>query len=286
MLRKFKPTTHSSRHITRVERKNMNNIDPEKNLLVKLPYKAAKNSHGHFTVRGRGGRSKRLYRVIDFKRLNYGIEGIVKSVEYDPYRTAYIALVVYSTGRKCYILATEGMKVGDKVISGEAVEVKEGNCMKIANIPAGTEVNNILLNSENDKGLVRAAGTSATVMGHTQGFTQIKLPSKEIRLVSSDSLATVGRLSNADNINQTYGKAGTLRRMGFRPIVRGVAQHPRSHPHGGGQGKAGRHGTGGPAVDPWGNKRFAKTRSNPRTQKFILVSRTGVKSKVTKKLEN
>lgn len=284
MLKKFKPTTHSTRHKIRVVHNTISKVAPEKSLLKKLKYQASRNNEGHITVRGRGGREKRDYRVIDFVREFKNIEGTVKTIEYDPNRTSYIALVFYPNGAKRYVLATSEMKVGDVIMAGEKVELKNGNALPLSAIPAGQEVHNIMMSPSTDNGMVRSAGSSATVMGANGEYVQVKLPSGEIRLILGVCYATIGKLSNTDNMNQTFGKTGTLRHMGFRPIVRGVAQHPRSHPHGGGQGKAGRHGTGGPAVDPWGNKRFKKTRNNKRTQKLIILSRTGVKSKKTKSI--
>jgi len=285
MLKSFKPTTHSNRHKVRVIHSGLSKVLPEESLLKKLNYKAARNNFGHITVRGRGGRTKRQYRMIDFTRDVLEIEGTVRTIEYDPNRTCYIALVSYSNGAKRYILAPEGLKVGDSVIASKSsVLPRLGNAMPLKDIPPSTEVHNIMVSKNSSSGLVRSAGSFAIVMGLSGEYVQIKLPSGEIRLVNGENLATVGKLSNPDNKNQAFGKTGTLRHMGFRPIVRGVAQHPRSHPHGGGQGKAGRHGTGGNPVDPWGNKRFKKTRNNKITQRFIISSRKGVKSKLNKSI--
>ncbi|QQR93348.1 50S ribosomal protein L2 [bacterium] len=280
MLTHHKATTQTRRHQVRVKHVDLTTDTPEKSLLKKLNPRLARSGRGKITVRGRGTRADRMYRLIDFRRLDRDLPGTVKTVEYDPYRSCYISLVFYPNGKKSYILNPNGVKVGDQVLSAETTPVLVGNAMRLANIPSGTAVHNIIIDENRDGGLVRSAGTSAVVMGQKENYTQIKLPSGEVRLVLSKNYATIGQLSNLDNMNQKFGKAGTLRHKGFRPIVRGVAQHPRSHPHGGGQGKAGRHGTGGPAVDPWGNKRFAKTRNNKRTQKFILRGRNSKKALV------
>jgi large subunit ribosomal protein L2 len=285
MLKKFKPTTHSNRHKVRVIHTEVSKVEPEKSLTRSLKYKAARNQFGHITVRGRGGRAKRQYREIDFKREMLDVEGSIKTIEFDPNRSCYISLVVYPNGAKKYILTPEGLKIGDKVVSSKKnVNVKPGNSMPLKNIPPAVEIHNVITSPNSDRGYVRSAGSFATVMGKNGEYVQLKLPSGEIRLINGENFATVGKLSNPDNKNQRFGKTGTLRHMGFRPIVRGVAQHPRSHPHGGGQGKAGRHGTGGNPVDQWGNKRFAKTRNNKITQRFIVTSRTGVKSKSYKNI--
>lgn len=287
MLKKFKPTTHSNRHKVRVIHTDVTTDKPEKSLLSPLKNKAARNSFGHITVRGRGGRVKRQYRQIDFLRDMFDVEGVVKTIEYDPNRTSLIALVFYPNGAKRYIIAPEGLKVGDTVISSRKVfSVKTGNAMPLNKVPAAVEVHNILMGRNSTSGMVRSAGGFATVMGQSGEFVQLKLPSGEIRLINGENLATIGKISNPENKNQSYGKSGTLRHMGFRPIVRGVAVSPLSHPHGGGQGKSGRSGTGGNPVDPWGNKRFKKTRNNKRTQKFIVLSRKGVKSKFNKNINN
>lgn len=285
MLKSFKPTTHSNRHRVRVIHTGITKIAPEESLLKTLNYNAARNQFGHITMRGRGGRVKRQYRMIDFTRDILDLEGLVQTIEYDPNRTSYIALVFYPNGAKRYILAPQDLKVGDKVVSSKTnFSISIGNAMPLKNIPASVEVHNILMGKNSSFGLARAAGSFATVMGISGEFVQVKLPSGEIRLINGENFATIGKLSNPDNKNQSFGKTGTLRHLGFRPIVRGVAQHPRSHPHGGGQGKAGRHGTGGNPVDPWGNKRFKKTRNNKITQKFIILSRKGVKSKFNKSI--
>lgn len=276
MLKQFKPKTSSLRHTIRVKHEVTTNV-PEETLLKKVKYKAAKNSQGRITVRGRGGRTKKLYRLVDFVRYGNNSLGVVKSIEYDPFRTSYISLVVFQSGKKSYILSPKDIKVGDTVVSAANAPIKIGNALQLKNIPASTFVHNVQLSPDSKGTLVRSAGTYAIVMGTSNGSVQVKLPSGEIRLINGECYATIGQLSNTDNMNQTFGKSGVLRHMGFRPIVRGVAQHPGSHPHGGGQGKAGRHGTGGPAVDPWGNKRFKKTRNNPRSDKFIVQNRKGRK---------
>ncbi len=287
MINNFKPTTASRRHMIGVQHKSLTkDVEAPRSLIKSKRYDAARNNAGRVTVRGRGGRVKRQVRVIDYKRDYTNKPGKVMAIHYDPNRTSYIALISYESGKKDYIIAPHGLAVGDTVISGESVPVRTGNAMQLKNIPAGTFVHNILFSGDSDSGLVRAAGTSAVVMGLSGEFAQLKMPSGEIRLINANNFASIGQVSNVENGNRRFGKAGVKRRMGFRPIVRGVAASPRYHPHGGGQGKNGRHGTGGPAVDKWGNKRFAKTRNNKRTQRLILVSRKGVSSKLSKQIMN
>ncbi|MEI6887302.1 MAG: 50S ribosomal protein L2 [bacterium] len=272
-LKTYKATTHSLRHTIRVDRSELSDVLPEKTLLMKLVDNASRNAHGRITMRGRQGHEKRNYRIIDFAREKRDIEGTVKTIEYDPYRTAFIALIQYKDGDKRYIIAPKDLKIGDNIMSGENAEPKLGNAMPLNKIPLGIAVHNIQLDPNKGSTFVRSAGSSAQVMGLHGEYVQVKLPSTEIRLVLGVNYATIGEISNGDNINQQIGKAGRMRHMGRRPIVRGVAQDPAGHPHGGGQGKAGRHGTGGPPVDKWGNKVGKKTRNNKVTQRFIIQKR-------------
>jgi large subunit ribosomal protein L2 len=244
-------------------------------LTKNLPYKAGRNSRGVITSRRKGGRVKRKYRQIDFKRDKYDVYGTVVSVEYDPNRSADIALIKYDDGEFRYILAPKGIKLGNRVVSSKEIkELRPGNAYPLSEIPAATFVHNVELVPNQGAQLGRSAGTVIQVQGNAgKGYVQIKLPSGEIRLVKASCYATIGFVGNKDHSNQKYGKAGRMRRKGIRPTVRGVAQSYK-HPHGGGQGKGGRHGTGGPARDPWGNKRGKITRTRRHTNKFIIKRRT------------
>lgn len=246
---------------------------PEKSLTSSLQYHAGRDNKGHVAVRHRGGRHKRSYREIDFARDKFGITGIVVSIEYDPARPARIALINYQDGEKRYILAPVGLKVGVKIQSGPDAKVKIGNSMPLKRIPVGKGVHNIELSPGQGAKLVRGAGGVALVSGHEKNYIKIKLPSGEIRLVHEDCYATVGQVSREEHKNESLGKAGRRRWLGFRPTVRGVAQHPGSHPHGGGEGRS---GIGMPSPkSPWGKKTLGKKTRNPNkhSSKFILVDR-------------
>ena len=233
---------------------------------------------GRITSRHRGGAHKHKYRIIDFHRSKRNIKGVVERIEYDPNRTAYIALIKYDDGEQAYILAPKDVKVGEKVISGENVEIKSGNSMLIKYIPVGIDVHNLELNPGGGGILARSAGAALQVVGKSDGYVNVKLPSGELRKVLENCRASVGVLSNVDKKNQKLGKAGRNRWLGKRPSVRGVAMNPIDHPHGGGEGKTsgGRH-----PVTPWGKPtKGKKTRSNKRTDKYIIKRKTDKKARI------
>ncbi|MEA1995005.1 MAG: 50S ribosomal protein L2 [Campylobacterota bacterium] len=267
----YKPTTPSRRGMSVSDFGELTKVKPEKSILVYIKKHSGRNNLGRITVRHRGGGHKRLYRIIDFKRDNYNIEGKVKSIEYDPNRSAYIALVSYATGEKRYIIAPLGLKVGDVVESGENVEIKVGNALPLRKIPAGTVVHNVGLYPGGGAKLARSAGSYAQVMAKEKKYVFLKLPSGEMRMVHENAYATIGQVGNADHSNIVYGKAGRLRHLGRRPKVRGVVMNPVDHPHGGGEGKS---GTGGTPVTPWGvPTKGYRTRKNKRTDRFIIRRR-------------
>jgi len=282
-LKQHKPTTPTSRHTESLDYSVLTTSKPHKALLGYVQYKAGKNFRGKQTVRHRGGRVKRKYRMIDFKRDKFDVPAIVETIEYDPNRSANIALLRYEDGDRRYILAPLKLNVGDKVISGEKVAVKIGNAMPLKNIPASTFVHNIETIRGNGGIIARAAGSAIQIQGFNQDYAQLKMPSGEIRLVKSDCLATVGNVGNIDVKNRKFGKAGRKRKMGIRPTVRGVAMSGGKHPHGDGQGKSGRHGPGGPAQDRWGNRVGKKTRNNKSTNKYIIQRRPNKKGRQHKK---
>ena len=245
-------------------------VKPERSLLEDKRHTGGRNANGRITVRHRGGGNKTKYRVIDFRRNKDNIPAIVKSIEYDPNRTANIALLQYADGEKRYILAPIGLAVGDKVVSGEKADIKAGNALKIENIPVGAMIHNIELQPGKGGQLVRAAGMSAQLMAKEGAYASVKMPSGEMRLISVKCKATIGQVGNLDNEIVRVGKAGKTRHLGFRPAVRGSAMNPCDHPHGGGEGKA-PVGRPGP-VTPWGKPALGyKTRKTKnRTDKFIL----------------
>lgn len=282
-LRQHKPTTPTRRHTESLDYSVLTASKPHKGLVKTVNYNAGKNFRGKQTVRHKGGRVKRQYRLVDFKRDKFDVPATVESIEYDPYRSANIALLKYADGERRYILAPLNLKVGATVVSGEKAPVKVGNTMRLKNIPAATFVHNIETTRGNGGIIGRAAGTAIQIQGFTKEYAQLKMPSGEIRLVRSDCLATVGTVGNVDSKNRKLGKAGTKRRMGFRPTVRGVAMSGGKHPHGDGQGKSGRHGPGGPAKDRWGNPVGKKTRTNKVTNKYIIQRRPNKKGRKHKK---
>lgn len=274
-LKKLRPTTASNRHTVLIDRSELSKVDPFPALVAPRKSKAGRNSYGRVTIRHRGGAVKKHYRIIDFDRSKRNIEGVVETVEYDPNRTAFIALVKYADGERRYILAPDGLKVGEKIEAGDDVEIKIGNALPLKKIPQGTYVHSVELYPGKGAMVARSAGTTIQVMGGDKGYIQLKMPSGEYRLVKGECYATIGTVSNVDQKNVKLGKAGRKRRKGFRPTVRGVAMSYK-HPHGGGQGKSGRHGTGGPAKDRWGNKVGKRTRRDKRqSSKFILRRRPG-----------
>ena len=272
-IKSFKPTTPSRRNMTVVDYRGLSKVKPEKSLLESLKKTAGRNSYGRITVRHHGGGNKIKYRIIDFKRDKVGMPAEVKTIEYDPNRTAFIALVQYEDGEKRYILAPHGLKVGDYVVSGEGADIKPGNCLPIANIPLGTMIHNIELIPGRGGQLVRSAGGAAQLMAKEGAAAQVRLPSGEVRFIKMNCHATIGQVSNIDQENQNRGKAGKTRHLGIRPTVRGSVMNPCDHPHGGGEGKS-PIGRSGP-VTPWGKPALGyKTRKkNHRTDKQIVKRR-------------
>lgn len=245
---------------------------PEKSLSHILPKNSGRNNTGKVTVRHQGGRGKRYLREIDFYRDKMNIAGVVQSIEYDPNRTSYIALINYSDGEKRYILLPEGLKVGDKIISGDSVEIKTGNALPLKNIPVGTLVHNIEIQPGKGAQIIRSAGGSAQILSKEGMWANIKLPSGEVRKIMVNCWATIGQIGNIDWKNKFFGKAGLKRHLGIRPTVRGVAQNPRSHPHGGGEGRSG-IGLKSPK-SPWGKRTLGKkTRNKKKYSNKYIISR-------------
>ena len=271
-IKKYNPTTPSLRQMTCSTFVELDKVAPEKSLLRPLHSKAGRNSYGRITVRHRGGGTKRKYRVIDFKRNKDGMEATVLSIEYDPNRSANIALLQYEDGVKTYIIAPLGLKKGDKVISGEGVDIKPGNAMEIKDIPVGTMIYNIELNPGKGGQMVRSAGNTAQLMAKENGYAQVRLPSGEVRMVRLNCRATIGQVGNPDYENINLGKAGRKRHMGWRPTVRGVVMNPNDHPHGGGEGKS---PIGMPSpVTPWGKPTLGyKTRNKKNASDKCIVKR-------------
>jgi len=277
-LKTFKPTSAGVRHAILIDRSELSKVAPYKPLVKNLKKNAGRNNSGKITTRHQGSGVKKQYRMIDFKRNKHGIEATVETVEYDPNRTAFIALIKYADGERRYILSPDGVKVGDKLMSGETAQVGVGNAMPLKNIPQGTMVHAVEMWPGKGASIARSAGTSVQVMGGDKGYVQLKMPSGEIRLVRETCYATIGTVSNPDQKNVKYGTAGRKRRMGVRPSVRGVAVSIK-HPHGGGQGKSGRHGTGGPKKDRWGNLIGTRTRRGKNTSNKFIVKRRAAKNK-------
>ncbi|MVX62848.1 50S ribosomal protein L2 [Clostridium chromiireducens] len=272
-VKKFNPITPSRRQMTMPTFEEITSQEPEKSLLVALKSKAGRNAQGKITVRHRGGGVKRKYRIIDFKRNKDEVPAKVATIEYDPNRSAYIALVIYSDGEKRYILAPAGLKVGDVVESGVNADIKPGNALPLKNIPVGTIIHNVELQRGKGGQLVRAAGGSAQLMAKEGDYATLRLPSGEMRYVRIECRATIGTLSNATNDIVNIGKAGRKRHMGWRPTVRGSVMNPNDHPHGGGEGKS---PVGRPSpVTPWGKPALGyKTRKTKKySDKFIIKDR-------------
>ena len=271
-LKVFRADTPSKRGLIQVDRSKLWKKGPVKSLTVGLKNKGGRNNYGRITVAHQGGGHKRLYRLIDFKRSIKDVEGTVQRIEYDPNRTAFIALIKYNnTGDICYIIAPNNLNVGDTVISGENVDIKVGNSLPLKNIPVGTIVHNVEMKPGKGGQLARSAGSALEVVGKDSGYVQIKLVSGELRLILAECYATIGSVSNSDQQNTKIGKAGRNRWRGIRPCVRGVAKNPVDHPHGGGNGKTsgGRH-----PVTPWGKStKGKKTRHNKSTDRFIVKRR-------------
>ena len=270
-LKTFKPITDGQRNLVLVDRSHLWKGRPVKVLTEGLTGNGGRNNVGRITARRQGGGHKRLYRIVDFRRAKVDVEATVERIEYDPNRSAFIALVKYADGEQSYILAPQRLSVGDKVVSGEQVDVKPGNTMPLANMPIGTIVHNVEMKAGKGGQIARAAGTYVQLVGRDAGYAIIRLNSGETRMVRADCRATVGAVSNPDNANIKLGKAGRKRWLGKRPSVRGVAMNPVDHPHGGGEGRTsgGRH-----PVTPWGKPTKGKrTRSNKSSDKYILRSR-------------
>lgn len=274
-IKTYSPYTPSRRHMTGSDFSEITKAKPEKSLMVSLKKNAGRNNQGKITVRHQGGGSRRKYRIIDFKRRKDDVPATVASIEYDPNRTANIALLHYADGEKAYILAPNGLRVGAKLMNGENAEVKVGNCIPLKNIPVGTEVHNIELYPGKGGQLVRAAGNSAQLMAKEGKYATLRLPSGEMRMVPIGCRATIGQVGNIDHELINIGKAGRKRNMGIRPTVRGSVMNPNDHPHGGGEGKTG-IGRPGP-VTPWGKPALGlKTRkTNKKSNKLIVRRRDG-----------
>ena len=271
-IKKFKPTTPSRRHMTVIKSEEITKFSPEKSLLTSLKKSAGRNSQGKITVRHKGGGEKRKYRIIDFKRDKDGIPAKVAGIEYDPNRTANIALLNYKDGEKRYILAPLGLKVGDVIVSGEGSDIKVGNCLKMKDMPVGTVIHNIELKKGKGGQLVRSAGISAQLMAKEGKNVLLRLPSGEMRYVNAECKATIGQVGNVDHSNVTIGKAGRKRHMGIRPTVRGSVMNPNDHPHGGGEGRS---PIGRPSpVTPWGKPALGyKTRNKKKQSNKMIVTR-------------
>ena len=270
-LKTCNPTSPGRRQLVLVDRSDLWKGKPEKALTEGLRSHGGRNNLGRITVRFRGGGHKRRYRVIDFKRNKFDMNATVERLEYDPNRTAFIALIRFEDGEKRYIIAPQRLSVGDVVVSGDKVDVKPGNAMPLKNIPVGTVVHNVELKVGKGGQIARSAGTYVQLVGKDQGYAQLRLSSGEVRIVRGECIATIGAVSNPDQQNVSYGKAGRMRWLGFRPHVRGVAMNPIDHPHGGGEGRTsgGRH-----PVTPWGKPtKGKKTRSNKKTDGLIMRRR-------------
>ncbi len=270
-LRQFNPVTPSLRGTVLIDRSELWKGKPLKGLTEGQHSHGGRNNHGRITTRFRGGGHKQAYRVVDFKRRKFDVAAVVERLEYDPNRTAFIALIKYADGEQAYILAPQRLKVGDSVIAGARVDIKPGNAMPLGAIPVGTIIHNIEMKLGAGGKIARSAGTYAQLVGKDAGYAQIKLMSGELRMVRAECMASIGAVSNPDNMNQKVGKAGRMRWLGFRPHNRGVVMNPVDHPHGGGEGRTsgGRH-----PVTPWGlPTKGYKTRTNKRTDSLIIRRR-------------
>ncbi len=265
----YRPTSPGRRNMSVSTFDEITRSKPERSLLAPLRKKSGRNNRGVVTTRHRGGGHKRRYRIIDFRRNNFGISGTVESIEYDPNRSARIALIVYADGERRYILAAQGLRVGDTVMSGPTADIRPGNALPIRNIPLGTVVHNIEIYPGRGGQLVRSAGLGAQLLAKEGTMAQVRLPSGEVRYIDMNCLATIGVVSNSDHANINMGKAGRKRWLGIKPATRGVAMDPGSHPHGGGEGRS-PVGMKAPKT-PWGKPALGKkTRRNKRTEKFIV----------------
>ncbi len=270
-IRRYKPTSPGRRGMSASDKSDITSWKPEKSLIEILPKHSGRNNQGRITTRHQGGRNKRYYRKIDFKRNKLGIPAKVATIEFDPNRSARIALLHYVDGEKRYILAPLGLKVGDTVVSGEGSPIRVGNALRLRDIPLGTQIHNIELQSGRGGQLVRSAGTSAQLMAKVEDYAHVRMPSGEVRMIHLDCMATLGQVGNVDHENIQIGKAGRNRYLGKRPTVRGSVMNPNDHPHGGGEGKA---PIGGQPKTPWGKPAQGyRTRSNKRTDKMIVRRR-------------
>jgi large subunit ribosomal protein L2 len=270
-LKQFNPTSPGRRGLVLVDRHELHKGKPEKSLIEGLTKTGGRGGGGRIAVRFRGGGAKKLYRKVDFKRRKWNVVGTVQRLEYDPNRTAFIALVKYADGELAYILAPQRLKAGDEIVAGDKVDLKPGNASPLRSLPIGSMVHNIELKPGKGGQIARSAGAYAQLVGRDAGYAQIRLGSGELRMVLDGCMATVGAVSNPDHMNESLGKAGRVRHKGRRPHVRGVAMNPVDHPHGGGEGKTsgGRH-----PVTPWGQPtKGHKTRTNKATDKYIIRSR-------------
>ncbi len=276
-LKTYKPTTPGQRGLVLIDRSDLWKGRPEKSLTVGLRKNGGRNNTGRITMRRKGGGAKKLYRIIDFKRNKMDVPATVERIEFDPNRSAFIALIKYEDGDLSYILAPQRLAIGDKVVSSQKADIKPGNSMPFTGLPIGTIIHNIELKPGRGAQLARSAGVYAQFVGRDRGYAQIKLSSGELRIIRQECRATVGAVSNPDNSNQNLGKAGRNRHKGIRPSVRGVVMNPIDHPHGGGEGRTsgGRH-----PVTPWGKPtKGAKTRNNKKTDKYILRTRNAKKGR-------
>ena len=276
-LKKYKPTTPGQRALVLIDRSDLWSGRPEKTLTQGLTKKGGRNNTGRITARRIGGGAKKLYRVIDFKRRKWDMPATVERIEYDPNRTAFIALVQYEDGERNYIIAPQRLSVGDTIVAGEKVDVKPGNAMPLSGMPVGTIVHNVEMKPGKGGQIARSAGSYVQFVGRDGGYAQVRLGSGELRRVRQECMATVGAVSNPDHSNQNLGKAGRTRWKGKRPSVRGVAMNPIDHPHGGGEGRT---SGGRTPVTPWGkDTKGRRTRSNKTTDKYIIRSRHARKKK-------
>jgi large subunit ribosomal protein L2 len=271
-VKRYRPTSAGQRFITTIDTKDLTKKKPEKSLIEVKKKNSGRNNNGHITVRHKGGGTRKQYRLIDFKRQKDAIPAKVAAIEYDPNRSARIALVNYKDGEKRYILAPVGLEIGQIVESGEGADIKTGNCLPIKNIPLGTVIHNIELRPGEGGKLVRSAGSSAQLMAKEGDYAQVRMPSGEVRKILMVCRATIGQLGNLDHENVVIGKAGRIRHMGKRPSVRGIAMNPVDHPHGGGEARS---TSGRPPTTPWGQMTMGKkTRRNKRTTKMIVRKRS------------
>ena len=279
-IKTFNPYTPSRRHMTVADRSEITADKSEKSLTVSLKKNSGRNNQGKITVRHHGGGSRRKYRIIDFKRNKDGIPATVKTIEYDPNRTANIALIAYVDGQKAYILAPEGLKVGQKIMNGPEAEIETGNCLPLENIPVGTQIHNIELQPGKGGQLVRAAGNAAQLMAKEGKYATLRLPSGEMRMVPIKCRATVGVIGNGEHALVNIGKAGRKRHMGIRPTVRGSVMNPNDHPHGGGEGKTS-VGRPGPCT-PWGKPALGlKTRKKNKQSNKMIIRRSDANALAT-----